>query len=43
MTIMNNTHMYWEQVMTDNEMPPEMQGKVIDYAWLIQEDHGPFV
>eukprot|EP01001_Neometanema_parovale_P005525 NODE_1954_length_1552_cov_159.219734_g1861_i0.p1 GENE.NODE_1954_length_1552_cov_159.219734_g1861_i0~~NODE_1954_length_1552_cov_159.219734_g1861_i0.p1 ORF type:complete len:480 (+),score=97.45 NODE_1954_length_1552_cov_159.219734_g1861_i0:75-1514(+) len=42
MKIYNDTHMYWEQVMTDHGEPPEDYGKVIDHFWLVQPNHGPF-
>jgi hypothetical protein len=42
MKIYNDTHIYWEQVMTDDGQPPEDMGKIIDYMWLVQTKHGPF-
>lgn len=41
MYVHNATHLFWQQVMTDNGEPQE-EGKVIDYFWLVQDKHGPF-
>ena len=42
MFIHNDTHLEWQQVMTDNGQPKSMMGKVIDHFWLVQDHHGPF-
>lgn len=42
LTVHNDTHLYWEQVMTDSGQPATDYGKVIDTFWLIQHSHGPF-
>jgi hypothetical protein len=42
MVIHNDTHLYWEQVQTDSGEPLADMGKIIDYMWLEQHNHGPF-
>jgi len=42
LTVHNDTHLYWEQIMTDNGQPKADYGKVIDTMWLIQQHHGPY-
>ena len=42
MTVFNATHLFWEQVMSDDGQPAELNGKVIDTMWLVQDNHGPF-
>jgi len=41
--VYNSTHLHWQQVQTDPTQFPESEyGRVIDDAWIIQENHGPF-
>ena len=43
MHIHNATHLRWQQVQTDPTLfGPELYGRVIDDAWVIQHRHGPF-
>lgn len=43
MHIHNKTHLHWQQVQTDPTLfGPALYGRVIDDAWIIQHNHGPF-
>ena len=43
MHIHNNTHLHWQQVQTDPTLfGPGLYGRVIDDAWVVQHNHGPF-
>eukprot|EP01062_Namystynia_karyoxenos_P021148 TRINITY_DN1801_c0_g2_i1.p1 TRINITY_DN1801_c0_g2~~TRINITY_DN1801_c0_g2_i1.p1 ORF type:complete len:548 (+),score=150.62 TRINITY_DN1801_c0_g2_i1:105-1748(+) len=43
MLVYNATHIHWQQVQTDPIYFPESKyGRVIDDAWIVQHNHGPF-
>eukprot|EP01065_Artemidia_motanka_P042868 TRINITY_DN581_c0_g1_i1.p1 TRINITY_DN581_c0_g1~~TRINITY_DN581_c0_g1_i1.p1 ORF type:complete len:567 (+),score=211.15 TRINITY_DN581_c0_g1_i1:71-1702(+) len=43
MLVYNSTHIHWQQVQTDpTEFPASDYGRVIDDAWIVQHNHGPF-
>lgn len=42
MTVHNASHLYWEQIQTDNGQPPATWNSVVDSVWLVQEHHGSF-
>lgn len=43
MYIHNTTHLHWQQVQTDPTLfGPDLYGRVIDDAWIVQNKHGPF-
>jgi len=43
MLVYNRTHIHWQQVQTDpTQFPGSDYGKVIDDAWIVQNNHGPF-
>lgn len=43
MVIYNRTHLHWQQVQTDPTLfGPDLYGRVIDDAWIVQHNHGPF-
>eukprot|EP00756_Hemistasia_phaeocysticola_P011827 Hpha_TRINITY_DN15145_c0_g3::TRINITY_DN15145_c0_g3_i1::g.126816::m.126816 len=43
MLVYNSTHIHWQQVQTDpSKFPKSDYGRVIDDAWIVQHNHGPF-
>jgi len=43
MIVHNESHLRWQQVMTDPTFfGPDQYGKVIDDTWIVQSNHGPF-
>jgi len=43
MLVFNSTHIHWQQVQTDpTKFPGSDYGRVIDDAWIVQNNHGPF-
>jgi len=43
MMVYNSTHIHWQQVQTDPTLfPGSDYGRVIDDAWIVQHNHGPF-
>jgi len=41
--VYNASHLRWQQIQTDPLLfGPDLYGRVIDDAWIIQEKHGPF-
>lgn len=36
MKIYNDTHLFWQQLRTDNRFPDNENGKVIDETWIVQ-------
>lgn len=43
MTVYNASHLHWQQVQTDPTLfGKDLYGRVIDDAWIVQHNHGPF-
>ena len=40
--VYNSSHLRWQQIQTDPMLfGPDLYGRVIDDAWIVQEKHGP--